>query len=259
MLTRTTSGILCFSVLTFNWVTKRPQCICIMSLAMFGNVPDKSNHSMESLTLKQLQLSRGKLKASGRVSALLAGFAIVGIIEMEVQLRDVPQGLLIAYTVLISLLIAVHMVAVLISTCILPHLDSYLFGPIENAPHFRLRTFIEVAWVCSTVVGILLFLAVVVLACWIKFWHLSWSAALASTVIMIPALFVLIGFTVRFYYALTAHKVQCANEMMARLDKHLHDLADSRIAGDIESGEFYVPENVALKSAPVPLESVKSA
>lgn len=39
---------------------------------------------MESLILKQIQLSRAKLKASGRVSALLAGFAIVGIIELEV-------------------------------------------------------------------------------------------------------------------------------------------------------------------------------
>ncbi|TPP58781.1 Pyridine nucleotide-disulfide oxidoreductase domain-containing protein 1 [Fasciola gigantica] len=143
------------------------------------------------------------------------------------------------------------MVAVLISTCVLPHLDSYLalreFGAIENAPHYRLRTFIEVAWVCSTVVGILLFLAVVILACWVKFWHLSHSAAPACTVIMIPALFVLVGFTVRFYYVLSAHKVECANEMMARLDERLHDLAETRIAGDLES-VFHSPMTSQPKS-----------
>lgn len=114
------------------------------------------------------------------------------------------------------------------------------------------------AWICSTVVGILLFLAVVVLACWIKFWNLSHSAAIASTVIMIPALFVLIGFTVRFYCVLTAHKVDCANEMIAHLDKHLHDLAETRIIGDVESGEFHSPPDLALRPFSASVGAVKS-
>ncbi|CAH8541666.1 unnamed protein product [Schistosoma guineensis] len=119
-----------------------------------------------SLARRHLQLSRAKLKATSRVSALLAGFAMVAIIELQVAVGESkpPEGLLFAFTILSCLLVVVHIMAVMISTCILPHIDSYMVPQdcylIEEAPHNRLRTFVEVAWICSTVVGIILFLAV---------------------------------------------------------------------------------------------------
>ncbi|CAH8627885.1 unnamed protein product [Dicrocoelium dendriticum] len=88
----------------------------------------------ESFVLRQLHLSRAKLRASSRVSALLAGFAMVAIVELEIcgPRAKAPEGLIIAFTALACLLVAVHMIAVMISTCILPHLDAYVNLP-ENA------------------------------------------------------------------------------------------------------------------------------
>lgn len=193
----------------------------------------------ESLVLRRLHLSRAKLRASSRVSALLAGFAMVAIVELEICVprANVPEGLIVAFTALACLLVAVHMIAVMISTCILPHLDAYVNLPENIAametPHNRLKIFIDVAWVFSTVVGILLFLAFVVLACWVKFWDLSRTSAIVSTVVLVPALLVFASFAILFYYALVGHKVQRANELIKTLDMHMHLL---------ESGELKIKE-----------------
>ncbi|XP_018651155.1 putative protein orai-1 [Schistosoma mansoni] len=180
-----------------------------------------------SLARRHLQLSRAKLKATSRVSALLAGFAMVAIIELQVAVGESkpPEGLLFAFTILSCLLVVVHIMAVMISTCILPHIDSYTVPQdcylIEEAPHNRLRTFVEVAWICSTVVGIILFLAVVTLAFWVKFWSVSSLSAIAATIVLIPAMLIFVIFAILFYRALTTYKVERATEMIRNIDMRM--------------------------------------
>jgi hypothetical protein len=76
------------------------------------------------------------------------------------------QGLLIAFAVCTVLLIAVHMLAVMISTCILPHVEAVsnlhlqTSNTVFESPHRKMSKIIELAWAFSTVLGILLFLGI---------------------------------------------------------------------------------------------------
>ncbi|XP_056151987.1 calcium release-activated calcium channel protein 1 isoform X3 [Lampris incognitus] len=134
-----------------------------------------------------------------------------------------PPGLLIAFSACTTVLVAVHLFALMISTCILPNLEAvsnvHNLNSVNESPHERMHRHIELAWAFSTVIGTLLFLTEVVLLCWVKFLPLKRpnakendtissgeAAAIASTAIMVPFGLVFIIFAVHFYRTLVSHK-----------------------------------------------------
>ncbi|NWX97244.1 CRCM1 protein, partial [Nothoprocta ornata] len=171
---------------------------------------------------------------------------------VEVQLdanHDYPQGLLIAFSACTTVLVAVHLFALMISTCILPNIEAvsnvHNLNSVKESPHERMHRHIELAWAFSTVIGTLLFLAEVVLLCWVKFLPLKNSsqnssstitsgeaAAIASTSIMVPFGLIFIVFAVHFYRSLVSHKTdrqfQELNELaeFARLQDQLDHRGD---------------------------------
>jgi len=161
---------------------------------------------------KHLNLSRAKLKASSRTSALLAGFAMVAMVEIQID-ENIPTGLLLAFAVCTVLLIAVHMLALMISTCILPHTEAvsnlHVQTPhtVHESPHLKMSIIVELAWAFSTVLGILLFLIEICILCWVKFYNFeSHLAAWVATGLIIPIFFVFIAFAAHFYMKLVGHK-----------------------------------------------------
>uniref|UniRef100_A0A8C0EIW6 Calcium release-activated calcium channel protein 1 n=1 Tax=Bubo bubo TaxID=30461 RepID=A0A8C0EIW6_BUBBB len=187
-------------------------------------------------------------------SAALAGFHVAMV---EVQLdaeHDYPQGLLIAFSACTTVLVAVHLFALMISTCILPNIEAvsnvHNLNSVKESPHERMHRHIELAWAFSTVIGTLLFLAEVVLLCWVKFLPLKkktdnplqsnsstitsgQAAAIASTSIMVPFGLIFIVFAVHFYRSLVSHKTdrqfQELNELaeFARLQDQLDHRGDT--------------------------------
>ncbi|XP_076876017.1 calcium release-activated calcium channel protein 1 isoform X2 [Brachyhypopomus gauderio] len=144
---------------------------------------------------------------------------------VEVQLdtsHDYPPGLLIAFSACTTVLVAVHLFALMISTCILPNLEAvsnvHNLNSVQESPHERMHRHIELAWAFSTVIGTLLFLAEVVLLCWVKFLPIrpreqrnntisaGVAAAITSTSIMVPFGVIFIMFAVHFYRSLVSHK-----------------------------------------------------
>ncbi|KAM9788255.1 protein orai-2 [Neosynchiropus ocellatus] len=204
-----------------------------------------NHHSVQALSWRKLYLSRAKLKASSRTSALLSGFAMVAMVEVQLEMKYAyPPVLLIAFSVCTTVLVAVHLFALLISTCILPNVEAvsniHNLNSVSESPHERMHHYIELAWGFSTALGILLFLAEVVLLCWIKFLPVDhvvptkspspnpedkpksssgWKAALASTIIMVPVGVIFVLFTIHFYRSLVRHKTERHHQEIEELHK----------------------------------------
>lgn len=173
---------------------------------------------------KILNLSRAKLKASSRTSALLSGFAMVAMVEIQID-DSIPPGLLVAFAVVTVLLIAVHMLALMISTCILPHVEAVANlhlqtpGTVFESPHTKMSKIIELAWEFSTVLGILLFLVEICILCWVKFYSFeSHLAAWVATGLLIPIIFIFIAFAAHFYLKLVGHKSEVYEHNIKELE-----------------------------------------
>ncbi|XP_023289850.1 calcium release-activated calcium channel protein 1 isoform X2 [Orussus abietinus] len=134
---------------------------------------------------------------------------------VEVQLNSdtkVPAEMLIAFAVCTTLLVAVHMLALMISTCILPNIEAvcnlHSISLVHESPHERLHWYIEVAWAFSTLLGLLLFLLEIAILCWVKFYDFSQVAAWSACIVLIPVLIIFLAFAIHFYRSLVAHKYE---------------------------------------------------
>lgn len=365
----------------------------------FNNPSFKSfNGYRSSMEFYRLKLSKSKLKAVTRTSALLSGFAMVAMVELnldyssyvqaaheELNLKTkleqversttlgyngyngtlnettpaatfvpkqhteqflIPQSILIVYSIVTCLLVGVHMLALMISTCILPQIEASSFESIELEQHLQRQSmskrtnnnkinsgdllhrtddenpespiklnkvtstasipllkalkeneltprvarfdasemrresendktinlilsgnkaaeqqpadggrrmtmmmgglnsnensyfifpygkfhrFIELAWISSTVIGIFLFLVEIGLVCYIKFYPISFLAAIAGAVVMLPILILFVLFTITFYKRLAGFKVNLTKTYLDQVDRNLMPLNDTTI------------------------------
>lgn len=187
------------------------------------SMKSKADHKdSELLSWRSLFLTKAKLKASSRTSGLMSGFAMVAMVEinLDVGANQIPPWLAILFSFMTTILISVHVFALMISVCILPNIETveqmhnsiYVQQEIgekimsTDSPHRKFRRYIEVAWIFSTGLGTLLFLMEIPVLMFVKFYHLSLPAAYISLGIMVPVCVLFVIFALRFYRKLVEHK-----------------------------------------------------
>ena len=90
---------------------------------------------------------------------------------LEVQLNEkVPKAVVMAFGVCTTLLVAVHLLALMIFMCILPQLEVVCNVPnlVKESTDQRLHWYVETAWALSTLLGLPLFLIEVAIISWVR-------------------------------------------------------------------------------------------
>ena len=129
------------------------------------------------------------------------------------------------------------------STCILPHIDAIASdrhdikpstSSLRRSPHGPLRWYIELAWILSTGVGILLFLAQMSVLTWVRFRGVSFVASIVATAVIVPAIIIFVIFAVHFYRQLIAHKYERVTSEINELENAVLELElANRVGADI--------------------------
>lgn len=179
---------------------------------------------------------------------------------VEIQLtkdNPVPEALLITFAIVTTLLVAVHLVAVMISTCILPHIEAVSSVPsrslMADSPHKRMRFYIELAWSLSTVFGLVLFLLEIAILSWVKFYGYSRYASVSSTLLLVPVLIVFLAFAAHFYRVLVAHSYAVKSSTLAELEAMANEL--SPLDMDVEAARA---RSRSRPMAPTPMAAAAS-
>jgi len=177
------------------------------------------------LKRRRLLFSKAKLKAVSRTSALLSGFAMVAMVEISLDDHKNSKSsapLLVVYSVITCLLVGVHLLALMISTCILPQLEAdSLLGYEEYASHETMYIYIELAWILSTGFGIFLFLVEIAIVCWVKFYYVTRPAAIATTIVIVPVILLFCIFSLHFYRRLVSFKLSRHQDELKEIETTL--------------------------------------
>ncbi|EFP04388.1 CRE-ORAI-1 protein [Caenorhabditis remanei] len=150
-------------------------------------------------------LSKAQLKASSRTSALLAGFAMVCLVELQYD-EKTSKPLLIVLGVVTSLLVSVHLLALMMSTCILPYMEAT--GCTQDSPHLKLKFYIDLSWLFSTCIGLLLFLVEIGVIFYVKFTAVGYpTAGYITTAMLVPVGIVFVLFSYLIHKNRVSHSL----------------------------------------------------
>ena len=191
----------------------------------------------------ELKLAKSKLQTSAKISSLMAGFAIVAMIEIQFERNETPIPLLVTFCIVTTILIFSHLTSLVISSSILPTLDTisetYIPEIIYQSPHRRLNFFIQLSWFISNMWGNFLMVILVTLVLWIKFARYdiignvnvtvtnqiaSILAPIVATSLVVPILFVLIMVSFYIYATMNKHKLKIQGNNLKELEEKVESL-----------------------------------
>ena len=150
--------------------------------------------------------------------------------------EDIPESVMVTFSVCTTLLVVVHLLALMISTCILPNIEAASaqdsLASVKDSPHDAMHFYVEMSWIFSTGIGILLFMAQMGVLIWVRFqiFHRNgnYKYTIVSMCILGPAIVVFLAFSVMFYKKLVTSKYEHTTSDIQELENLAKMLDDSR-------------------------------
>jgi len=211
---------------------------------MAMSAPYSSENYMPDLVIIDIMtMNASRLKYAQQSSALLAGFSISVLVQMNLT-SGISDGMWILFGLMTSTVVAVHLFAVLVSICLLPHIEAYNklnFWKVKEghqinfkmSPHTKFRGYITAAWNASTVVGIVLFLAEVIVVGWVHLSLYSMNTAYAITAFISPLMLLFVLFAWDFHVSVLEYQLALRDDALQDAQRRLH--LGSRVY-DVPSG-----------------------
>ena len=205
--------------------------------AKFENYVRASPELLSAWT--ELKLAKSKLQTSAKISSLMAGFAMVAMIEIQYNTDNTPVILLVLFCIVTTILIFSHLISLSIASSILPTLstisDTYIPEIIHHSPHRKLNFFIQLSWFISNLWGNFLMVVLVTLVLWIKFAkydtvptnmtsQLQYLPPIIGTSILIPILIVLLVLSFYIYARMHQHKLSIQQNNLNDLENQVESL-----------------------------------
>ena len=135
---------------------------------------------------------------------------------VEAEISDkTPTAILIPFAMLTALLIFVHMASLLIATRLLPELEAMIKQPAIHLPTPMSKDYtwpVHVVWYLSNIVGLILFLLVLVIVAYVKFYptvdmtRIHVGTATLAVVVVLTAFS--LPFIVVFFRSISKKKIQ---------------------------------------------------
>lgn len=180
------------------------------------------DHSSIDITqFRNLQFERMRLKTATRNSAFFAGFGIIGIVEITTNKEyenQLPIAIWYYFALSTTLLSGFHLFAVLISSCLLPHIDKSCLDEVmtesdfRDSPHIKMSPLIFIAWICANVIGLIMFFLQLIAIVWVKYWEVGIKrgtsgkrTAAAASAFLLFFLSVFVFIILRIKYLLEQH------------------------------------------------------
>lgn len=205
------------------------------SEAKFENYVRSSPELLSAWT--ELKLAKSKLQTSAKISSLMAGFAMVAMIEIQYNTDNTPMTLLVLFCIVTTVLIFSHLISLSISSSILPTLstisETYVPEVIYHSPHRKLNFFIQLSWFISNLWGNFLMVILVTLVLWIKFAKYDttnvttttqYLPPIIGTSILIPILIILLIVSFYIYATMHKHKLSTQKNNLTELENQVESL-----------------------------------
>ena len=189
----------------------------------------------------------------------------VAIVEVEIS-KDTPYQILIPFSILTAILIFVHLLSLLLATCLLPELES-----ITNDAHPQLFASVlkiakgfpvQLSWFLSNVLGIGLFLVELILVAFVKFYPIpdlenNVYAGVATLLTIVVLTVLSIPLAVYYVMVVSKHKIRLhenqlnvAQEMLNNINQHLPQ-RDASISSNSNSYHSGIEPTDTQTSSPV--------